>query len=87
LVGGRVCIDVEDECGGLAEGKLEELFHPFTQAGVDRSGFGLGLAISKQAIEAHHGTIHVRNVPGKGCNFTIDLPSHRAAAEQCHSTG
>ena len=49
------------------------------KAGADRSGFGLGLAISKQAVEAHHGTIHVRNVPDKGCVFTIDLPCRRSA--------
>jgi hypothetical protein len=50
------------------------LFAAFFQASGDRSGFGLGLAISRQAIEAHGGAITVNNVPGKGCIFTIDLP-------------
>ncbi len=41
----RLVVDIEDECGGLPEGKLEKLFDPFLQSGTDRSGFGLGLAI------------------------------------------
>ena len=36
-------------------------------------------ALAKQAIEAHAGTIHVRNLPDKGCVFTIDLPRHRTS--------
>jgi hypothetical protein len=50
------------------------LFRPFEQQGSDRSGVGLGLAISRVGVEFNGGTIHVRNLPGKGCVFTIDLP-------------
>jgi signal transduction histidine kinase len=71
---GRVLLDVEDECGGLVPERAERLFDAFSQLTRDRRGFGLGLAISKQAVEAHRGTINVRNRPGKGCVFTIDLP-------------
>ena len=39
-----------------------------------QSGFGLGLAIAKQAVEAHGGSIRVQNVPGKGCIFVLELP-------------
>ncbi len=67
-------IEIEDECGGLPEGKVEELFAPFAQRGANRSGFGLGLAITKDAIEAHHGTVQISNLPGKGCVFMISLP-------------
>jgi len=70
----RVLIEVSDECGGLPEGKIEELFLPFTQANVDRSGLGLGLSIARKAVHANGGEISVRNVPGTGCVFTIDLP-------------
>ncbi|MEA3158292.1 MAG: hypothetical protein QOK44_5881 [Betaproteobacteria bacterium] len=70
----RVLIDIEDECGGLPPGKAEELFQPFTQRGADRSGLGLGLSISNRGIEAIGGKLRVRNLPGKGCIFTIDLP-------------
>lgn len=70
----RAAIDIEDECGGLPPDRAERLFAAFFQASHDRSGFGLGLAITRQAIEAHGGTISVNNVPDKGCIFTIDLP-------------
>ncbi len=70
----RVLIDVEDECGGLPPGKAENLFRPFEQQGKDRSGLGLGLAICLKAVRAMSGEIRVRDLPGKGCVFTIDLP-------------
>jgi signal transduction histidine kinase len=75
---GRLLIEIADACGGLPPGKAEELFAPLVQRGEDRSGFGLGLAIAMQAAEAHNGTIKVRDVPGKGCVFVIDLPAPRA---------
>ncbi len=71
----RILIEVEDGCGGLPPGRAEELFSPFVQKGADRSGFGLGLAIVRQAAEAHNGTVKVRNVDGHGCIFKLDLPA------------
>jgi signal transduction histidine kinase len=70
----RAAIDIEDECGGLPPERADRLFAAFLQASDDRSGFGLGLAIARQAIEAHGGGIMVNNVPHKGCIFTINLP-------------
>ena len=73
-VTGRVLIEVEDECGGLPPGKVEELFLPFSQKGTDRTGVGLGLSISKHAISLNDGQVSARDLPRKGCIFTIDLP-------------
>lgn len=70
----RVLIEVEDECGGLPAGRENTLFTSFQQHGVDRSGLGLGLSISRRAVEACGGTLGVRDMPGLGCVFTIDLP-------------
>jgi signal transduction histidine kinase len=70
----RVLFEVEDECGGLPPGKIEELFHPFEQRGSDRSGLGLGLSICLKAAKANGGKLYARDVPGKGCVFTLDLP-------------
>ena len=72
--GDRVLIDVEDQCGGLPAGIAENLFRPFAQGGVDRTGLGLGLPISRRGVEANGGTLRVRDLPGTGCVFTIDLP-------------
>ena len=70
----RVRIEIEDECGGLPPGKAEELFLPFKQGGNDRTGMGLGLAISRRAVEENGGLLSVRDAPGKGCVFVLDLP-------------
>ena len=73
--GGRVLIEIEDECGGLPKGKVEEIFRPFSQEGADRTGLGLGLTIARQGVKANGGELTVRDLPGKGCVFTIDLPA------------
>jgi signal transduction histidine kinase len=76
VVSDRVLIDVEDQCGGLPAGAVDRMFLPFSQDGQDRSGLGLGLDISRRGVEANDGVLRVRDVPGKGCVFTIDLPLH-----------
>jgi signal transduction histidine kinase len=70
----RVFIEVSDACGGLPPGKLEELFRPFARGESDRHGLGLGLTIALAATRANFGELHVRDVPGVGCVFAIDLP-------------
>lgn len=72
----RILIEVEDSCGGLPEGVAEIMFEPFTQTTTDRTGVGLGLSISRKSVEANGGRLSVRNIPGTGCVFTIDLPRH-----------
>jgi signal transduction histidine kinase len=74
----RVAFEVWDECGGLPPGKAEELFQPYVQRGSDRSGVGLGLAICLKAAKANEGELLVRDLPGKGCVFTLDLPRQKA---------
>ncbi|HXU90729.1 MAG TPA: HAMP domain-containing sensor histidine kinase, partial [Methylomirabilota bacterium] len=70
----RILIEVEDECGGLSEGKAEQMFRPFEQLGAERTGVGLGLPLSRRGVEANGGKLYVRSVPGIGCMFTVDLP-------------
>lgn len=72
----RILIDVEDHCGGLPPGDPEKMYLPFTQNGVDRSGVGLGLPISRHGVEMSNGTLAARDLPGVGCVFTINLPRH-----------
>jgi len=72
---GRIFIEVEDECGGLPDKNAESYFSPFGERrGRNRSGLGLGLSISRKAVRTYDGDIHVRNLPGKGCIFVIELP-------------
>ena len=70
----RVLIEVQDECGGLPSGNVDQLFRPFEQRSADRTGLGLGLAFSRWGAEANNGRIYARNLPGRGCVFTVDLP-------------
>ena len=72
----RILIDVSDHCGGLPTGDAERMFRPFAQGGPNRTGLGLGLPISRSSVEANHGTLSVRDVPGMGCVFTINLPRY-----------
>ena len=74
IASGNVRIEVEDECGGLPAGKPEELFRPFDRRGSDRSGLGLGLAISRQSVAISGGKIEVQDLPGKGCIFSVVVP-------------
>jgi signal transduction histidine kinase len=75
LAGDRVVIEVEDECGGLPPGEAEALFKPYEQRGADRSGLGLGLAICLQGAHALGGDLRVRDLPGRGCVFSLELRS------------
>jgi signal transduction histidine kinase len=70
---GRVLIQVQDSCGGLPPGSAERMFTPFAQRSEDRTGLGLGLSISRKAVEAEGGTLRVQDLPGVGCVFTMDL--------------
>jgi len=54
------------------------LFQPFSRIGEARDrnsgGYGLGLAISRQAVESHGGTISAENVAEGGLKVTLRLP-------------
>lgn len=74
----RIFITVEDHCGGLPAGATNTLLVPFVQSGADRSGLGLGLDICRRSAEANGGTLKIRDRPGIGCAFTIELPQYHA---------
>jgi signal transduction histidine kinase len=74
----RILLEVEDECGGLPEGDVVNLLRPFVQKGHDRTGVGLGLSICLKAVKAIAGELRIRDLPGKGCVFTIDLAKQPA---------
>jgi signal transduction histidine kinase len=76
----RARFEVEDECGGLPPGTAEKFFDPFVQFGSNRSGFGLGLAIARQAVQAHEGNLAVHNLESKGCVFLLEIPVGPSAA-------
>jgi signal transduction histidine kinase len=76
LVGEQVKVSVIDQGRGISAEKQEQIFQRFEQAEESdtRKGYGLGLAIAKSLVEAHHGTIGVYSVPGEGATFWFTLP-------------
>jgi signal transduction histidine kinase len=73
----RILITVEDHCGGLPAGVPKSFLVPFVQSGAGRSGLGLGLDICRRSVQANGGTLRVRDKPGLGCPFTIELPQYQ----------
>lgn len=74
---GRARIIVADTGIGIAHADLSLLFAPFERLGADRTdaeGSGLGLALTKNLIEAMGGTIGVESRLGQGTTFWIELP-------------
>ena len=78
---GRIVIRVEDEGPGIPPDSFERIFDRFHTDRPDSFGkhSGLGLAISRQIVEVHGGTIRAENImDGEmilGARFTVDLPS------------
>jgi signal transduction histidine kinase len=70
----RLIVEIEDECGGIPQSKGDLFQVVGDRRGSDRSGLGLGLSIARKAVRAHGGEILIRNMPGKGCVFVIEVP-------------
>ncbi len=78
-----VQLEVTDTGVGIGAGQVERIFEPFNQeAGLGRprrGGLGLGLAIVRQLVQAHGGTIHASSKGvGLGSTFTVRLPGAAA---------
>jgi len=71
-----VRIVVRDGGPGIAEKDHARIFERFAQAGSEQfaGGFGLGLWIVKQVVEAHDGSVTLVSRPGAGATFTLMLP-------------
>lgn len=78
-VDGQVEISVSDTGSGIPPDELSHIFERFYQTDKSRRGgsghgVGLGLAIAREIVLAHHGTITARSDPGQGSTFTVLLP-------------
>jgi signal transduction histidine kinase len=73
-----VRIDVQDQGIGIAPDELQRIFDEFYQTEHGRrsrrGGTGLGLSLTRNFVELHHGTIEVQSTPGQGSCFTLYLP-------------
>jgi signal transduction histidine kinase len=71
-------IEVNDQGQGMSEEQIKLIFDRFHQIDSsstrDRGGFGLGLYIVKNLVEAHNGSVEVDSTPGEGSTFRVRLP-------------
>lgn len=76
---GSICIKVSDTGIGIPAKDLPNIFDRFYQADHEFNpsntgmGTGIGLALVKEVVELHGGTVHVRSTPGEGTEFIINL--------------
>jgi signal transduction histidine kinase len=79
--GEAAVVSVQDACGGIPERELDSVFEMAYRGDAARTpgdgGGGLGLAVARGLVEAHHGEITVHN-QAPGCRFTVRLPLHRS---------
>jgi signal transduction histidine kinase len=70
-------LTVEDHGIGIPEAQQERVFQRFERAVSSKhyGGFGVGLWITRQVVEAHGGTIRVTSTEGLGSTFVIELPA------------
>jgi signal transduction histidine kinase len=72
---GFAVVEVIDRGVGIAPRDQKRIFERFYRpSGTQRPGFGLGLPIVKELVQAHRGTVDVTSTPGHGSTFTIRLP-------------
>jgi signal transduction histidine kinase len=85
LAGADLVITVDDEGTGIAPGMREMLLEPFVRGETSRNrttgGAGLGLAIVRNLVEAHGGTLAIGDAPGGGARFTVRLQVYRPSAQ------
>jgi len=65
-------IEVRDNGKGISLDEQQNIFIPYFT--TKSAGTGLGLAMVKQMVELHHGTIHFESKEGKGTSFFVDFP-------------
>jgi two-component system NtrC family sensor kinase len=71
---GELVFQVRDDGSGIDPELLERIFEPFVTTKESGKGVGLGLAVSHNIIERHHGHVDVESEVGKGTTFTVSLP-------------
>jgi two-component system sensor histidine kinase TctE len=74
LKGDQVIVTVEDNGPGLAEADRERVFQRFVRATYDGNGCGLGLAIAREIVTRHSGTVVLEQALPHGLKAVIRLP-------------
>lgn len=78
--GEQVWLEVTDTGCGMSEEVKSRIFEPFYTTKPVGTGTGLGLSLSWEIVERHHGTFEVHSAPGQGSTFRVSLPQAQTAA-------
>lgn len=81
-----ILISVQDTGIGIAKEDIPQTFARFWRSDVSRErvsgGLGVGLAITKEIVDRHNGTILVESELGKGTTFTLRIPQRQSRKPQ-----
>ncbi len=72
---GQIQLAVIDNARGIPSSDLEHIFDPFFSSKPVGKGTGLGLAVSRGILEAHHAVVKVQSIEGEGTSFIITFPA------------
>lgn len=77
----HLVVEAQDTGMGIAETELDKIFIPFynNKEARQQETNGIGLALTKELAELHHGSIKVDSILGTGSTFTVCLPIEKAA--------
>jgi signal transduction histidine kinase len=88
---GEAIISVRDTGIGIAKEDIPRIFSRFWRSDASRErvsgGLGVGLALTKEIVDKHHGSISVESELGKGTTFTLRIPLERPAQDLDSLTG
>jgi PAS domain S-box-containing protein len=80
--GNNIRVTISDTGIGIPEDQLAKIFNRFHRVenseGRSQEGTGIGLALVKELVKLHGGSISVSSTQGKGSVFTIELPTGKA---------
>jgi signal transduction histidine kinase len=77
---GTVGLAVSDTGPGLDPTAVDQLFQRFHRGSSDGARYGLGLALLREVVTRHRGTVAASGRPGHGARFTIRLPEYASTA-------
>lgn len=79
-----VILEVEDHGVGITDSEHEKIFEQFYRGpnSTDKGGYGLGLFLVKNVMDAHGGTVEVQSEAGQGCLFRLSFPLNTSGLER-----
>ena len=75
-------LEVKNTGKGLTQDEVKHIFQRFYQTCEDNQGTGIGLALVKELVELHKGTIEVKSIPNQLTTFKVILPTDKSSFKE-----